>query len=234
VREHVGRSWKLVVLVAAGLGVLAFFEPFIEIPIDLPTAPRTMQLSAYRVLVGFDDIGQFDPALRQLPVRKQREALAELNDSLAQEIVTQGDLYRVHASRIPHCFLSVLLLLAVAAVALARRELGLLGSLFAIGGGLGATYAWSRVLSLARHTQAAGGVPSHLLWGGAVMAAAGALGLLAGIGSMLWPDPGGFRSPRTITVQLEGDDDEVRLPIPTGRRAARMPKATLRSPRDED
>jgi hypothetical protein len=92
------------------------------------------------VLVGFDDIGEYDPALRQLPPGKRDQMLTELNDSLAQEVVMQGDFYRERASRIPHCFLSVLLLLAVAIVALARRELGMLGSLFAIGGGLGATY----------------------------------------------------------------------------------------------
>jgi hypothetical protein len=67
-----------------------------------------------------------------------------------------------------------------------------------------------------------------------VLAVAGALGLLAGIGSMMWPDPGGFRAPRTIAVQLEGEADEVLLPLPTGRRAGRVPKATLRPPRNDD
>lgn len=185
------------VLVAAGLVILGFFEPFVE----APTRPHPIQMSPYRILVGYDDIGQLDPSLRALPDDARAQRLDYLNRSFDEEpIIDNKFTGRGQPSRIPHCFLTGLLLLAIAVVALWRRQLGLVGSLFTIAGGLGATYGWTRELVLERHTLHAGGLPSHLVWGAAFLVAAGALALLAGVGALLWSDPGGFLPRRTISV----------------------------------
>lgn len=223
-RDWLGRGWKLVVVVAAGLASLSFFAPFITLRHD-PMIP----VSPYRIVIGFEDIRQIDPALSGLPEKARIEILETLNFSIQHEpFAIQGK--KPPANHIPYYYLSALLLLAVAAVALARRQLGFLGALFTVGGGLGATLGWTRELVLERRLLSEADMSMHIAGGAALLAVAGGLALIAGIGGLVWPDPGGFRARRKIAALVQRGEGPVAIDMPTAEQNAMVPSATLRRP----
>jgi hypothetical protein len=222
-RDHLGRAWKLVIVVAAGLATGSFFAPFIA----LRHAPAMVPVSAYRIVIGFDDLGQVDPALRDLPERARDKLLASWNDAIQHEpLAVEGK--PPPENRIPYYYLSAVLLLAVAAVALARRQLGFWGALFTFGSGLYATWGWTRELVIERRISGAANLSPHIAWGATLLATAGALALVAGIGALLWPDPGGFRARRKIAAVLRRGEGPIAIDMPTAEQDAKVPTATLR------
>ncbi|HEU4730507.1 MAG TPA: hypothetical protein VFT22_21560 [Kofleriaceae bacterium] len=216
-RDHVSRSWKLVIAVAAGLATCSFFEPFY----DMGFQGSRVSVSAYRILFGFDEVGQVDPALRALPAHAQRTLLADLNQAI------RHDLAGPRPNLLPFHYLSALLMLLIAAVALVRRQLGLFGALFAIAAGLCAIGGWIRMLVLERQTACLDDVFAHPAGGAALLAVAGALALIAGVGAGLWGDPGGLRARRVIVALLPGGAS-IALELPTRDQDVRVPTATLR------
>jgi hypothetical protein len=220
-----GRAWKLVVVVAAGLATFSFFTPFVEISHEHLTVP----VSAYRIVAGFDEVGQIDPALRKLPPRARHEQLETWNYAIQHEpYVVLGQ--RPRASHVPYYYLSAALLLVVSAIAIARRQLSLLAALYAVAGGLGATGSWLHELSIGRLMSSPVELAAHITWGATLLAIAGAIALVAGIGALLWVDPGGFRAARKITALVEHGEGPVAIDMPTSEQDATIPTATLRAP----
>lgn len=219
----------MLVAVAAGLGMLAFFVPFLESRF----AGREVGISPYRLVVGFDDVGVYDPALRAAPEAQRAAWLAALNASLGRENVRVFvDEVGSQPSRVPYFFLAVAVLIVAAAHALARRQLGLLGALAAIGGGLGAIGGWSRQLLLERETVRIGAeVVSHLAPSAVVFLIAGVVALIGGVGALCWPDPGGYRARRKIFARLVIGEGPVPIDMPSGEQDARVPRAELRRKR---
>ncbi|MEO7731230.1 MAG: hypothetical protein ABIY55_09680 [Kofleriaceae bacterium] len=221
--DSIGRAWKLVILVAAGLATYSFFQPFYTVRVGDAVIP----VSAYRIVVGFTEVAQLDPDLRA-PADPAR-LLADFNDAIRQETSDNPNV-APQASRIPAYYLSALTLLVVGGVACARRRLGLIGSLFTLGAGLCATWGCTRHALIARHATHAGEVytlSAAPLW----LGAAGLLALLAGVGAFVWADPGGFRARRTISALVVRGEGPVALEMPSGARDAAIPTATLKAPR---
>jgi hypothetical protein len=224
--ERLGRIWKLIVVVAAGVSALSFVLPYLRVDHD----PADVPVSAYRILIGFDDVAQIDPALRRLPAREQAEVLDAWNATVRTElkILGQTDI-RPQASRVPYFYAGAALLLIVAAIAIARRELGFFASLATMAGGLIGVWGWTRELLRLRHILPGDFATTALSSGAHLSAVAGAIALVAGVGALIWPDPGGFRAPRKISVQLQRGEGPVAIDMPTVGRGAAIPTATLRS-----
>ena len=223
--DSIGRSWKLVILVAAGCAVFSFFQPFYTARV----AGVTVSVTAYRIVLGFTDVTQLDPSLRATSSAEAARALAMFNDAIRHEVVDDPN-RPTQASRIPAYYLSAIALLIVGVIACARRRLGLLGSLATLAAGLCATWGCTRHALMARHATHAGDVFTHTgapLW----LGIAGFLALLAGVGAFVWADPGGFRAPRTISALLARGEPAVALAMPSADRNAAIPTATLKPPR---
>ena len=224
--ERFGRTWKLFVMVAAGLGTLSFFMPFLECEIGGARIPA----SPYRILIGASDIAQIDPALGSLPGADRARLLEAFNATVRRE-TTMGIVASVtgqQASRIPYFYLSTAALLVIAAMAAARRELGFLSGFGTVGAGLGGVWGWTRELLLIRHSFPGEYLPIALSSGATLFVSASAIALLAGIASLVWADPGGFRARRKILVQLQRGDDPIAVDMPTEEQSAAIPTATLR------
>jgi hypothetical protein len=225
--DSIGRSWKLVILVAAGLATFSFFQPFYTVRVAGVTVPVT----AYRIVFGFSDVTQLDPDLRATSAADAERMLALFNDAIRHESLDDPN-RPTQTSRIPAYYVSAIALILVGLVACARRRLGLLGSLVTLGAGLCATWGCTRHALMARHATHAGDVLTHSgapLW----LGMAGFLALLAGVGAFVWADPGGFRAPRTISALLVRGEGAVPLAMPSADRNAAIPTATLKPPRSK-
>jgi hypothetical protein len=204
------------------VATFSFFEPFIAISYNGTIVP----VSAYRVTVGFDDVGQVDPALRDLPERARNAMLASLNNAIQHE--TGAPNPRQQSDRIQYYYLSAVLLFAVAAVAIARRQLGMFGGLFTVGAGLCAICGWTRTLLIERRMAQEGGPFVHAAGGATLLAVAGAIALVAGIGALLWMDPGGGRARGKILAVVQRGEGPIEIDMPTREQNAAIPTATLR------
>lgn len=218
--------WKLLVMVAAGLGTLSFFMPFLECEYGDARVPA----SPYRILIGLNDVAQIDPALRSLPEADRARLLEAWNATVRREVtmsIIQTPTGQ-QASRIPYFYLATASLLVIAAIAVARRELGFLATFGTVGAGLGGIWGWTRELLLIRHSFSGSNPLVALSSGATLFVIASAIALTAGIGSLVWADPGGFRARRKILVQLQRGDAPVEIDMPTDEQSAAMPTATLR------
>jgi hypothetical protein len=228
-RTWVARSWKLFVAAAAVLGAVSFFEPFFAVG----SGDISIPVSAFRVMAGFDDAAQLLPVMREAPEPQRSTLLARWNDMIQHEAV--GPDLRPQPSRIPYFYLSVATLLLVAAVALVRRELSFFAALATVGAGLCALWGWSREVLLLRHAAETAERVITLASGGTLLGVVGLIALVVGIGALLWPDPGGFWPPRTISVLVARGEAPVEIEMPTSAANAAVPTATLRvrTPRDD-
>lgn len=195
VQATVGRSWKLVLALATGLGVWAFFLPIHRHHVgDL-----AVEVSAYRILNGFEAATQVDPDAARLDAHDQERLLANVNELVQNE--GRPDPHHIGEikntpSWVPFYFLTVVGLALITLVVLIRRNLGPLTSAGALVLGLGAIGLVLRELVIDRHgVSELGARASTTAYGGAVLAIAGALAMIAGIGGLLVADPGGFRGP---------------------------------------
>jgi hypothetical protein len=223
--DSIGRAWKLVILVAAGLATFSFFQPFYTVRV----ADVTVPVSAYRIVFGFTDLAQLGLELRASSAEDAApRLLTALNGAIGQETLDNPN-RPVQASRIPAYYLSAVALFIVGVVACARRRLGLLGSLFTLAAGLCAAWGVTRHALMARHPLNSVEALTHSgapLW----LGVAGALAVLAGVGALVWADPGGFRARRTISALVHRGDGPVDLEMPSDAHGAAIPKATLKAP----
>lgn len=226
--ERFGRTWKLFVMVAAGLGTLSFFLPFLECELGDARVPA----SPYRILIGVDDVAQIDPALRRLPEAERVRLLAAWNATVRHEVKLSvaGAPAGEQASRIPYFYGAIASLLFIAGIAIARRQLGFLAGFATVSAGLCGTWGWTREVLLIRRSFPGGNAPIALSSGATLFGIAGVIALAAGIASLVWADPGGFRARRKVLVQLHRGEAPVPVAIdmPTDAQNAAMPTATLR------
>jgi hypothetical protein len=177
-----------------------------------------VKVSAYRIVFGFDDVAQLDPALRAEPARDRYLRLTTFNDAIRHDITTPVGVIGT-PSTVPVYYLAAILLLAVAGAAVALRQLEMVGAIVTIAGGLWALCGWTGALVHAQRALQAG---SKVVYGGAgvsLLAAAGVIALAAGIGALIWGDPGGFRAPRTLSMRTRGEVPRSpgRIALPTAR-----------------
>lgn len=224
--ERFGRTWKLFVMVAAGLGALSFFLPFLECELGGARVPA----SPYRILTGVDDVAQIDPALRGLPDAERVRILAAWNATVRHEVKLSvvGTPAGEQASRIPYFYGAVVSLLFIAGISIARRQLGFLAGFATVAAGLCGTWGWTREVLLIRRSFPEGNPPIALSSGATLFGIASVIALAAGIASLVWADPGGFRARRKVLVQLRRGEAPVAIDMPTEEQSAAMPTATLR------
>lgn len=197
--EVLGRSWKLVILGAAIIGVLGFFAPFFR----FGSGDTTIEVSAYRIKVGFDRIEQVGPALAGIDPKRVARRLGEINELVQHETTVlqesfqfrNGAIYNALPKRtsrnsyVPYYFLSTLLLGAIAFVALVNRELGLVGSLCTIAAGMIAVWGFIREYGIDRRM---GEDSSSISTGATLLLVSGLLALVSGVGSLALGDRGGI------------------------------------------
>jgi hypothetical protein len=87
---------------------------------------------------------------------------------------------------------------------------------------------WTREVLLIRHSFSEGSSSVALSSAATLLVIAGAIGLVAGVGSLVWADPGGFRAPGKISVQVRRGEAPIGLDMPTDQQSAAIPTATLR------
>jgi hypothetical protein len=97
-----------------------------------------------------------------------------------------------------------------------------------VSGGLCAAWGWTRELLIERRIVSAADLPPHIAWGATLLAVAGAIALVAGIGARLWADPGGFRARRKISALLQRGEGRIAIDMPTAEQNTAVPTATLR------
>jgi hypothetical protein len=212
-----GRSWKIVVLAATVLGAVGFFAPFRRYVLG----EREIQVTPYRMLIGYSDVAQIAPELAARSEEARAVLLERWNDLVRHEtmVTWEGREFSV-MNRVPLYFLSVIACGLAAAIAFARR-LGLFTGLLVVAGGLCALWGWSRELLLSRAaSSAAGREVLHTGWGVNLALACGLLALVAGIGSLLIQDPGKKRPRVRIVVDGEAREievDEPKTSVPVAR-----------------
>ncbi len=195
-RDTVGRSWKLLVLVAAGLGVWSFFLPIHRYTRD---GASDLHVSAYRVARGYERAVDIDPSYASLERWQQDRIVRDTNETI--QYVTHGGTSYVprtqSRSLVPYYFTSIAILVLVALFVFVTRTLGTFTALTSLVMGLAALGAVLRELVVDRRVaDVAERASSSVGSAAAVLAFAGALALIAGVGGLLVPDPGGFRAKR--------------------------------------
>lgn len=195
------------IVLAAGLGVLAFFLPFHRYELGA----RDLDVSAYRIVVGFDRAAQLDPAHAELEPWRQDRILRAFNHAIAHEQSRDGfgdELSKERRSPVPYYFAAAIGLVLIAASCLWTRCLGLFGALGAIACGLCALWGYTRELlvdrNIARTALALGKLvdTSTVAAGATLLLVVGLFALIAGVGGLAFVDPGGFGKPRPRRPEL--------------------------------
>lgn len=186
------RYWKLLVFVAALAGLHGFFEPFFV----YGSGDQEIRASAFRIRVGFDSIEQIDPSAAGLDPELAKARLREINEAIQYDLYERRSPFSgavmAETSRrsfVPYYFLAVAGVFLVAFIVLVNGQMGWLTALSALVCGLLAIWGYLRELRMNRELLASGST-----W----LLVSGVLAVVAAIGCLWRPDPGGWLAPRAI------------------------------------
>jgi hypothetical protein len=170
------KAWKYLVLIGGIAGVAGFFLPCFTFTSDRDNV--TVAVSAYQIVSGIDAVDELLDGASPLALAdpNARQTLATIDAELER--------YRTALMIVfaPAAFLALL-----GAINGARRKMGRIAGLLALVLGLANAGIWLLFYSVAAEEpdlRASLGVGLHLLL------AAGALGVLAGLGAIIAPDRG--------------------------------------------
>ncbi len=170
------KAWKYLVVIGGIAGVVGFFLPFITFHSRAEHIAGSV--SAYQIVRGIDDVDELLDGARP----------ATVTSAEAQRLVTMFDAELArYRSALVACYVPAAALALLGALAGARRKMGRLAALIAIGLGLANAGVWLLFYQVSmEHPDVTAGLGAGLH----LLLVAGVLGAIAGLGALIAPDRG--------------------------------------------